>query len=288
MMVIRFFPTILAGPFLAGAFLLACGNAGSPVTREVEIRGSLFEPTPDQQWRLPDGLHEISGLAATSDGRLFAHDDERAVIYEVDPARGSIVKSFALGEAELHADFEGLAVGPDGAFWLTTSRGELYRFREGADGARVAFQRFDVGLGEACEIEGLAYLAAEDSLILACKRTQARNMRDTIALYRWPFSGDASHWRRLPEADVAEAAAVRRFRPSSIEFDARTGRMILLSANDAAMVELDAEGVVLSARELEGPHPQPEGAAILPDGSLIISDEGGDGQAQLSRYLRAP
>jgi uncharacterized protein YjiK len=287
-MMIRFFPTILVGPFLAGAFLLACGNTGSPVTREVEMRGSLFAPTPDRQWRLPNGLNEISGLAATSNGRLFAHDDERAVIYEIDPARGRIVKSFALGDADLTGDFEGLAIGPDGAFWLTTSRGELYRFEEGADGARVEFQRFNAGLREACEIEGLAYLAAEDSLILACKRNQARNMRDTIALYRWPFSGNVSLWRRLPEADVAEAAAVRRFRPSSIEFDPRSGRTILLSANDAAMAELDAEGAVLSARELEGPHPQPEGAAILPDGSLIISDEGGDGQARLSRYPRAP
>jgi uncharacterized protein YjiK len=287
-MMIRSFPTILVGPFLAGAFLLACGNAGSPVTREVEMQGSLFAPTPDQQWRLPNMLQEISGLAATSDGRLFAHDDERAVIYEIDATRGRIVKSFALGESELNGDFEGLAIGPDGAFWLTTSRSELYRFREGVDGARVEFERFDAGLGGTCEIEGLAYLATEDSLILACKQNQARNMRDRIALYRWPFSGDARLWRRLPEADLAAAAAVRRFRPSSIEFDSRSGRMILLSANDAAMVELDLEGAVLSARELEGPHPQPEGAAILPNGSLLISDEGGDGQARLSRYARAP
>jgi uncharacterized protein YjiK len=287
-MMIRLFPTILVGPFLAGAFLLACGNTGSPVTRETESNGSLFALAPDHQWSLPDSLHEISGLAASVDGRLFAHDDERAVIYELDASRGRIVKSFALGDSELNGDFEGLAIGPDGAFWLTTSRGELYRFGEGADGARVTFDRFDTGLRDVCEVEGLAYLAAEDSLILACKQNQARNMRDSIALYRWPFSGGATLWRRLPEAGVADAAAVRRFRPSGIEFDTRSGRIILLSANDAALVELDAEGAVLSARDLEGPHPQPEGSAILPDGSLIISDEGRDGQAQLSRYPRAP
>ena len=50
------------------------------------------------QWRLPDRLNEISGLAMTPSGRLLAVDDEVAIIYELDYDDGGIVKKFALGK----------------------------------------------------------------------------------------------------------------------------------------------------------------------------------------------
>jgi uncharacterized protein YjiK len=270
----------------------ACGDEGSPMTRQLEVENSLFALEPDLQWRLPDRLREISGLAVSPDGRLFGHDDERAVIYEIDVERGRFVKAFTLGDPALDGDFEGIAITPEGEFWLTTSRGRLYAFREGDDGESVSFKEFDSGASELCEIEGLAFLAAEDSLILACKMNWIQGMGDTPTratqlLLSWSMDRQATQWRVLRDS-FATAAAVGRFRPSSVEIDSQSGRIILLSANDAAMVELDGDGALLSARELEGPHPQPEGAAIMPDGSLVIADEGGDGQARLSRYPRAP
>ena len=48
--------------------------------------------------KLPKRLAEISGLALTDDGRLLAHDDEMAVVYELDQKDGSIVKWFALSD----------------------------------------------------------------------------------------------------------------------------------------------------------------------------------------------
>ena len=42
-------------------------------------------------------------------------------------------------------DFEGLAITPQGDFWLTTSHGHLLRFREGQSHGQVNFQRFDTG-----------------------------------------------------------------------------------------------------------------------------------------------
>lgn len=152
----------------------------------------------------------------------------------------------------------------------------------------MAYQRFDPGLADTCEIEGLAYLAAEESLILACKRNHVREMRDTVSLYAWPIgAAAAAPWRTAPEAEIAHAAGVERFRPSAVEIDAASGRIILLSATDNAMAELAADGALLAARELVGEHPQPEGAAIMPDGALVIADEGGDARAALTRYPRA-
>jgi len=162
----------------------------------------------------------------------------------------------------------------------------LYRFNEGADEDHVSSEKFDSGLADIGEVEGLAYLPAEDGLILACKEHHARAMRDTVSLYLWRFSGAATPWRSIPEAEIAAAAGVKRFRPSSIDVDARSGRLLVLSAQKSALAELSADGVLLCARALD--HEQPEGIAVLPDGALVITDEAEDGgRALLSIYPRA-
>jgi uncharacterized protein YjiK len=248
----------------------------------------LFAAERDLQWRLPDRLHEISGLAVSPDGRLFGHDDEIGVIYEIDAARGTIVKWFAVGEPIVTGDFEGLTITPEGEFWLTTSTGRLYRFREGADHANVAYERFNARTEDVCEVEGVAHWATAQSLILACKRTYGRGMEDRAALRTWRI-GDPSTtaWGEASDA-YAAAARVRRFEPSDVTIDPATGRILVLSANSGALVELSPEGEILSARALSRQHNQAEGAAIMPDGSLVIADEGGNDQALLSRYPRAP
>lgn len=252
--------------------------------------GSLFAAAPEQQWRLPRRLAEISGLAAHPDGRVFTHDDEAGVIYEIDVTAGGLIKNFAMGDPIETGDFEGLAITPEGVFYLITSRGLLYRFEEGADGAQVAFETIDTGMHQVCEIEGLAYFAPEESLILACKRMNAQTMRDSVPLYAWRPGAPqtaAREWLALPAAQLAQRAGVAQFRPSSVEIDPISGRILLLSGNDGAFAELSREGEILAARALAG-HAQAEGVTIAPDGTLIISDEAAGGQAMLSRYARAP
>lgn len=264
-----------------------CVAACSPAPAAAE--GSLFAVEADRQWSLPEGLREISGLAVSPDGRLFGHNDETGTIYEIDFERGAVVKSFALGDGAVTGDFEGLTITPEGDFWLTDSRGRLLRFREGADNARVQIESFDTGIGEICEVEGIAYRIADRSFLLACKRMRGREARGAAPQLRaWSIAdGETRTWAEL-DADIASATGVRSFRPSDLEFDQRSGRLIVLSANDGAIAELSQDGAVLSVRALSREHRQAEGAAILPDGSLLLADEGGDGQALISRYPRLP
>lgn len=273
------------------ALLLAVGACGPATQTPANAQsatapsGSLFAAEADRMWRLPNRLRELSGLAVAPDGRLFGHDDERAIIYELDIARGGIVKTFTLGEPPLVGDFEGLAITPNGEFWLTTSQGQAHRFREGDDGALVAHEVFDTGLSDICEVEGLAYTPT-DGLIFACKHNAARAMRNTIALYAWRPDAALHLWRSLPEAEVSARAGVEHFRPSSLDIDTRTGRLVLLSARDPALAELSPDGVLLSARALGSAHVQAEGLAVLADGALAVADEAGDARALLSRYPR--
>jgi len=275
---------------LLATIMASCSPSAAPAERAAAAgaRTSLFATAPTIEWRLPDRLREISGLAFAPDGRLFAHDDERAVLFEVDMGRGQIRRSFSAGDPTEHGDFEDIAITPEGDFWLMTSRGKLLRFREGSEGAHVDFERFDTGLSNVCELEGMTYLASAHSLILACKDHQAEAMRHTLTLYAWPVAGNApaAVWRSMPEAAVTAAAGIREFHPTAVNIDATSGRILLLSSRDAALAEFTGDGQLVAARRLSREHVQAEGLAIAPDGSLLISDEGAGGSALLAVYGR--
>ena len=219
----------------------------------------------------------------------MGHDDEAAIIYQIDVDRGEVVKRFAVGKPVLRGDFEGLAIDGDGDFYLTTSAGLLYRFAEGEDGAFVAFESFDTALGEIGEIEGLAFQQADEKVIFACKTSYTPALRGAVALFAWSPRTPAQAarpWLTIPVPLLADAIGATSFHPSSLEFDVRTGRLVVLAGREHGMVELDAQGMLLAARGLGEHHRQAEGATILADGALVIADEGGDAHARMTRYAR--
>jgi uncharacterized protein YjiK len=257
---------------------------------EITYGTSIFAQEPASQWRLRKRLREISGLALTPDGRVMGHDDETAVIYQIDIPGGDVVKRFALGHPAERGDFEGLAIGRDGEFYLATSAGQVYRFGEGEDRTYVPHTSFDTELSGVGEMEGLAYRRADDTVILACKTHYTRALRGAVAFYAWSPRKPrtpARPWLTIPVALLADAVGAKSFHPSSIEFDERTGRLIVLAGRENAMVELTADGILLAARGLGSGHRQAEGSAILADGALLIADEGGDDRARLTCYDRA-
>src|SRR5574339_266282 len=79
---------------LAGA---ACGE-GRPAGGERTSAPAAYDlaSAPAASVRLPAELHEISGLAVSADGRVFAHGDEEGTIYQLDPRSGRVTKQFAL------------------------------------------------------------------------------------------------------------------------------------------------------------------------------------------------
>lgn len=269
---------------IAALGVLLLGACGGQPTASAQ---SLFATELAAQRGLPDRLVEVSGLAVAPDGRLFAHDDEIGMIYEINAATGESVNWFLVGEEIVTGDFEGLTITPDGTFWLTNSDGKLYRFREGQARHNTPYEDFSTGLKRVCEVEGVAYLASAESLILACKRYYGRDMEDAPAFRLWPITGgETTPWGPSARA-LAAAAGVRRFQPSDVTIDPATGRVIVISGNDGALAEISPDGEVLTARTLGRGHPQAEGVAVAADGSLLIADEGGTDQAQLTRYARA-
>ncbi len=244
---------------------------------------------PSNRVSLRHRLDEASGLAATEDGRVFTHGDERAVVYEVDPETGAVLKKFSMGAPVLEGDFEGIAI-VGNRFFLINSQGLLLQFNEGDDDESVPFAGVDTGLEDRCEVEGLAFEPAAQALVAACKSVPSDD-EDFIVLYRIRLSDLSVEPGsiRVPEAGLEAFGLSDHFAPSGVEVDPETGSLILISARQESIIEITAEGRIISGFELgSSRHPRAEGISILPDRTLLLADERQRGRAHITTYSRRP
>ena len=233
---------------------------------------------------LPGRLDEISGLAFTADGRLFAHDDERGRIHEIDPRMGEVGKRFDLGGQVVNGDFEGIATTGE-RFFVITSVGFLYEFREGEDREALGYRVTDTGVGASCEVEGLDHDPVDDALLVACK--VASDDAANIVVHRIPIDPehDPLPPLRVPKSSLVAHGLDAEFDPSAIVVTA-SGTYLLLSSRHSALIEVDRSGRVLVGAALTAEwHAQPEGLEIADDGTLYISDERNGGVARLTAFL---
>lgn len=233
---------------------------------------------------LPGRLEEISGLAFSPSGALYGHGDERGVVYSLDAEKEAVGRGFTLGSTVLRDDFEGIAVAGD-RFFMISSGGRLYEFREAPQGGSSPVRVTDTGLGATCEVEGLAYHPRTDALILACKTV--RPDAPEVRIHILPLDPDAPIPPpiRIPFDALAAVGLDKGVHPSGIDVDPVTGTLVMVAAREGTLLEIDLAGRVVSAHRFPGQrHPQPEGIAFGPDGRLYIGDESNDGKARLTVY----
>ncbi len=265
-----------------------------------------LKAAPAWDVKLPRELSEVSGLAFTGDGRLFAHGDQDATIWQLDARSGKVLKTFTLAAegkgddpnagkkekkkgAVLAGDFEDIQVVGD-RFFLISSNGKLIEFREGGDGKSVPYTAYDTGLGKACEIEGLTADVATRSLLILCKDPHTGELSDEVVIFAWGLDSqklEAAPRIRVPYAKIATLTGARSFHGSAIAFAPDRGSLILVAGPQKTFLELGTRGEVRGGGQLDaGSHRQPEGIAFAPDGTLLISDEGAEKRATLSGYTR--
>jgi hypothetical protein len=242
------------------------------------------------QVSLPKGLLEVSGLAATAQGKVLAHADERAIISVLDGPGGAVERWFSFGRPPMRGDFEGIATVGSRVF-LLTSTGVLHEGREGAHESAMPYRNKDTGFGAQCELEGLAYDARAQVLLLPCKVPRGPALRGRLTIFRWSVT------REVP-ADPPQLSVVidgvtahtgtKGFHPSGIDVDPVTGNYLLVAGPERAVVEVTPQGAVVAGSTLpKKAHAQPEGVTFVGDSLLLIADEGGKARATLTTYRRA-
>lgn len=261
--------------------------------------------SPDTHLKLPPELKEISGITVTNDGRLFAHDDEKGTVYQLDLTNGEIIKRFSIfekrwfGNNPVTEDFEDIAVAGS-RFYMVTSSGVVYGFEEGEDRGSVEAVRYETFLNDLYDVEGLCHDPPSDALLLACKEYP-----EDISLRKLLFDKKKSKLKLKPvysfslksmSLDKAprfildgkllkKKSAEKKFKPSAIARHPQSGTFFVLAAKGRLLVEISPAGMVLDAARLPAEdHPQPEGIAFTSENVMVISNEGVTGSATMLFY----
>lgn len=276
---------------------IADSSLPAPAPRGVLGRYDLAgEPSWDT--RLPKDLDEISGLAFSADGRLFAHGDQDATIWQLDARSGRVLKTFTVasgkddpdmgkkaGKKTLTGDFEDIQIVGD-HFFLISSNGILVEFREGAEGESVPYTPHDTGLGDTCEIEGLAHDPPSRSLLILCK-VPRKEYKGQVVVFAWSLDRGATGTTPAIRVDYSklEGTGASSFHGSAFALAPGGKSLVLVAGPQKTFAEFSLKGEVLSSGGLDRKfHRQPEGLAFAPDGTLLVSDEGAGKRATLSGY----
>ena len=258
--------------------LLLMGAASAGATGAGFQLGGLHYPVePARQLPLPAVLLEISGLTAGPEDGIWAHDDERGIVYRIDTDSGRLTGRFGLSGG-VRADFEAIAA-VDERLFLITSSGVLYETRFPVSGTVAPFLRHDEKLP--CEVEGITTHPDGSGLLVACKHPP-REVKGVV-VYRWDF--DTRAYAPSP-AFILSRKALKKFlsdrgmddvgkiKPTGMT-TAGNGNLLLLAGRARVILELTPDGQPLAAARLNPDlHPQAEGIALSGDGHLLIADEG--------------
>lgn len=274
---------------LACIYTLSCADA-----KVKEDPKNLHKESENfTQFQLSSKLNEVSGLCMTDDQRLFAHNDEKGAIHQIDYSTGKIIKSFFLGRIlTVNQDFEGIAFAK-GLFYMITSDGLLYIFPEGEDKQPVKYRTIDLKMNSKFNVEGLCYDPSTESLLVACKDYAGKNYKGNRTVY----SLKLSEMRLNPTPrfvislkELKKDFDIKDFFPSAIERSVDGKSFYILSSKgDPCLVQVSSEGNILAAKKIsKKKHRQPEGLAFTEDGKVIISDEAADKNPTLSIYKKNP
>ena len=255
--------SLALAPVFAALLLAGCGDNGN-------------EPS-EVGFNLPSGLTEASGLAVAGEDSVFTHDDTHAIIYEVGLNDGRVKRAFALGDPTIEGDFEGIAVA-DGRVFLISSDGLIYAAEPGKNGIRVPYKVYDSGVGQHCEVEGLADSPDPHKLLILCKRMRIEEAQPKLNIYQWQIGADRADdapWMAIPYDQLIEQRQWAEFGPSSIEWDAANGHIFVASAHNRLLLVLDRQGRLVKRLNFDqARHPKVEGLAVMPNGRMALADEG--------------
>lgn len=290
---------LLTLPALSILIAAACVDApasdtGVGRTRRTDTADSAYVvpyrlAAPDDVVELPNELREVSGLTVLTNGHLGAVQDESGTLYALDPATGAIDGRETFDD---RGDFESVEQAGDD-IWVLESNGDLTRLRGYGSLVRVRrsgpplteAERFDTELAGRNDTEGLAYDAAHNRLLIACKENPGNGLGDVRAIYAFDLGTETLSPAPVFTLDRVRLDAADPFKPSALAIRPGTGEIYVLSSVRKALAVLSPAGTLLAVVELpEALYPQPEGLAFAADGTLYLSNEGPDGPATLLRF----
>jgi len=263
--------------------------------------------SPDNRYKLPDYLNEISGLSYYGKGKIACVQDEKAFIYILSLEKEKIIERYDFGS---DADYEDICVVGSTAYILRNN-GHIYRIKKFKKKDRKV-KKFPTPLKEKNDTEGMVHDPGLNSLLIACKGSpsiEKENLYEGYkAIYRFDLEEDELlrepylliDLQRLDSyidrsAFTKFSVRIARglhliesetsFKPSGIAIHPLDGEIYIISSVGKLLVILNQSGKVQNVIELDPElFRQPEGICFSPKGEMFISNEGKGGKGYILKF----
>lgn len=265
---------------------------------------------PDNIYKLPNSLREISGISFYKKNKIACVQDEEAQLFIFDLKSKEISKKYKYGKG---GDFEGVELVGE-VVYLLRSDGRIYAI-ENYKSKKYEKKLFKTMLTSKNNCEGLCYDKISNSLLIACKGAshidKDDSNKDFKAIYQFKLSEnklkkkpfllidlnmifDNSKLNSYDELSHKLARELNssgdiRFQPSGIAIHPILGHLYVIASVGKRLVIFDRNGGIISIQKFkESLFRQPEGICFAPNGDLFISNESKNGKATILKFKYIP
>jgi len=267
---------------------------------------------PNEKFKLPKALKEISGLTCYKDKWLAAVQDEKGAIYLIDMNTG---KTEDVIEFSADGDYEGIACVKD-IFYTLRADGVLFQIKNWkGKQKKVRTKVIDTNLGERNDTEGLTFDPLNNQLLIACKASPIIGKKESgsRAVYAYDlkknkfdveptFLLSRKAFKKYIKENLKENPSYKLYlkeikkakkefllKPSAIAVHPVSNDFYVLSAAGNSLIVLDRSFNIKHLERLDANRfEQPEGLAFNSKGDLFISSEGLKKKARIYKFDYLP
>ncbi|MEO8719840.1 MAG: SdiA-regulated domain-containing protein [Ginsengibacter sp.] len=261
-------------------------ESGVTVNENTVVSKFVYDlKSPDQSWKLPKELAEVSGNAWVDQNHLILIEDLHPNLYliKTDDKTATLEKTISFQKDQKDKfDIEDVTMIGQVVYALW-SHGTLFRINDW--NTKPDVEEMPTSLSKANNTEGVCYDPVTKNLLIACKGESgiADAKKSTKAVYKFdPITKklDQKPFLVINKKDFEKLANDKiSFNPSAIAVHPITHEIYLLSTLDnKCMAVYNRNGQLVSFQFIDAElMPQPEGICFSPEGKLYISSEGKKG-----------
>ena len=268
-----------------------CGDDGMPAASphgHDPASPPGYDLASPQKFIMSEALHEISGITfiRPNNDSLYAIEDEDGKLFYFKPG-GPTPKYKKFGK---HGDYEDVTVlggNAGNSFVVLRSDGSLYVFPTSfIQNGKQDVEEYP-NILPAGEYEGL-YGDDDNNLYALCKNCKEDNQRDGVSVFRLQHNGKGhlkitDHFSvDVSGINLPKEQRKGKFHPACLARHPVTREWYIISSVNKVLLVLDDQWKLKGAWSLKPSlFKQPEGLAFDSKGNMYISNEGGDGNANV-------
>ena len=259
--------------------------------------------SPDKVYKLPPSFHEISGITAIDASTIACVQDEHGLVFIYDLDKNSIIRQIPFGG---DGDYEGVAR-VNKAIYILRSDEVLIELGDYTSSGSPVVNVYETRI-PGKDAEGLCYDPKNNRLLVAPKEISSDNpaAQSTRHIYGFNLASKTLIKGSLIDFDIKEIEEYAlknnikvpmkgkkgekkvpdiNMKISAIGIHPASYKLYAISGPERLLFVFDMKGNLESLARLDKDiFPQPEGITFMPNGDMLISNEGAKGIPTIVRF----